>query len=265
MKIKYCIPSYHRADSIGEKTLKYVPEALVFVSPDDYDDYVRYNPKYKDNIIKCPEGIQGTPDGKGKCKTMNYILDTEMTDDDTCVLFMDDDITCLMRKVHDGKDEIVSPDEFKELCEGFCLLAREWGCGMWSYNLNCDPLMYREFLPFCLHAYTTGAIQAFVRKDDLRFDTRFSMKEDIDMCLQQMQRYHKVLRVNRYYFRVRAFTGKGGVHEFRSIEREKEQFKMFQKKWGIDIVRPNKPTGMKASKIKEYNGAVKINVPLSGS
>ena len=40
---------------------------------------------------------------------------------------------------------------------------------------------------------------------------------------------------------------------------------MFQRKWGSDIIRPNKPRGNKGSKIKEYNGAVKINIPLLGS
>lgn len=262
MKIRYCIPSYHRAETI--KTLNYVPNAYVYVSPDDYENYIKHNPKFKNQIIKCPEGIQGTPDGKGKCKTMNYILDTEMPKND-CIVFLDDDITCLMRKIHDGKDEKVSSEEFQELVENYCLLAYEWGCGMWSFNLNSDPLMYREFLPFCLHAYTTGAIQAFVRDDGLRFDTQFSMKEDIDMCLQQIQKYHKVLRVNKYYFRVKAFSGKGGVHEFRNKEKEIEQFKKFQKKWGSNIVKLNKSTALKKSKIKEYNGAVKIKVPLSGS
>lgn len=261
LKIKYCIPSYHRAKTI--KTIEYVEDAKVYVSPEDYGEYVKYNPKYKENIVKCPEGIQGTPDGKGKIKTMNWILDTEMEDDNTCIIFLDDDITCLMRKNRTIKDEPISKEEYHEMTENYCLLAREWGCGIWSYNVNGDPLAYKEYLPFFLHAYLDGTHLAFVRKNDLRFDERFSVKEDVDMVLQQIQRYHKALRINRYYYKVKGFSGVGGVQEFRTIEKEKEQFKLFRKKWG-DVVIQNKPRGKKSA-MRGYNGAVKIRIPIGGS
>ena len=262
LNIKYCIPSYHRADTI--KTINYVPCAKVYVSPEDYEDYIKFNPKFKENIIKCPEGIQGTPDGKGKIKTMNWILDTEMKDDNTCIIFLDDDITCLMKTMRKEKDIPISTEEFLEMNENYCILAREWGIGIWSYNTNADPLSYKEYLPFSVHAYLDGSHLAFVKKNELRFDERFTVKEDVDMVLQQIQKYHKVLRVNRYYYKVKGFEGKGGVQEFRTVEKEKEQFKMFRKKWG-DVVIQNKPRGKKASKMRGYNGAVRINIPIDGN
>lgn len=39
---------------------------------------------------------------------------------------------------------------------------------------------------------------------------------------------------------------------------------MMQKKWGSQIIRPNKPTARKKSKIRSFGGAIKIKLPLKG-
>ncbi len=260
MNILYVVPSYHRADGIT--TLDYLSKAKMYVSPQDYDDYVRLNPQHKDRIIKVPDGVQG----KGKGRAMNYLLDTLWTDDVDGIMILDDDVSTLMAHSINGTKEDYKVDEelFYQLCEDFTLLAKEWGCGMWSFGLNSDRFSYIPYSPFKTHSYLDGGLQGFCKKDNLRYDEELTVKEDVDMFLQQLQKYHKALRCDKYYWKKKSFEGNGGSNEFRVGDTEKEQFKMMQKKWGKNIIRPNKPTAEKSSSIRGLGGAIKLNIPLDG-
>lgn len=257
MKIRYFVPSYKRAKA--QKTMNFLSKAELLVDYDEYDEYIKYNPQFKDRIIRLPRGIQGN-----KSRVLNYMLDVLWKDEDA-IVHLDDDIICLEAHEKDGKDRrIEDEDEFYELCENFCLLGKEWDCPIWGLSINSDPLSYDEFKPFRLHAYINGGILGYTKKTDLRYDEELTIKEDIDFVLQNLKEFHKALRIEKYYLNVLAFTNKGGMQEFRNVEEEKRQFKRMQEKWGSKIIRPNKPTAKKNSKIRGMNGAIKINVPLKG-
>lgn len=260
MKIEYAIPSYGRPD--GVTTIGYIPrQGKMYVSPEDYPDYVKSNPQFKEQIVKLPEDVQG----HGKAHVMNWLLDNLWSEDTDAVLFLDDDISCLMSRNLDGNDHEVDEEGFYELCEDYVLLAKEWGCGIFSYSITYDPLTYDEFKPFRMHAYLDGTLQALVQNDGIRYDEALTVKEDVDMFLQEELKYHKALRVEKYYFKVQSFTGVGGSQAFRSENTEKKQFKLMQKKWGSKIVRPNRPSAKKSSNIRSVGGAIRINLPLSGA
>lgn len=259
MNIEYAIPSYNRAD--GVLTLDYLSKAKVYVSPEDYPNYIKHNQRHADRIIAVPEGVQG----KGKAHAMNYLLDTLWSEQTDAIVFIDDDVTTLMAHIKNGKHEERTEEEFYEIVENNCRLAKDWGCGMWSFNLNSDPMIYDEFKPFRLHAYLDGGCQGIVQNDGLRYDEELTVKEDVDMFLQQVQKYHKALRIDKYYLKKRSFEGSGGSQEFRSKEAEQEQFKMMQKKWGSSIIRPNKPTATKEDgSIRAMGGAIRVHLPLKG-
>ena len=76
------------------------------------------------------------------------------------------------------------------------------------------------------------------------------MKEDVDFFLQNIQKYHKALRVEKYYINKESFTNEGGANAIRNSMLEKEQFKRMQEKWGSKIIRPNRPTAKKNSTIR---------------
>lgn len=258
MKIKYAIPSYKRAD--GLKTLDYLSKPLIYVSPEDYPLYVEKNPQYKDRIIEVPEGVQG----QGKGHVMNWLLDNLWDDETDAVIILDDDISWMMAHSKTDKDYKIDEEMFYQLVEDYTILAKDWGCGMFSFGLNGDRFAYNEFAPFRTHGYVDGAFQGFVRNDGLRYDEVMTLKEDVDMFLQQIQKYHKCLRVNKYYLVKKSFVNDGGCNEFRSSEEEKRQFQLMQKKWGSDIIRPNRPTAIKSSSIRGMGGAIKLNLPLEG-
>ena len=208
MNIEYAVPSYNRAS--GVLTLDYLSKAKIYVSPQDYPNYIKHNAKHADRIIEVPDGVQG----KGKAHAMNYLLDVLWKPEVDAVIFIDDDVSKLMAHVKNGKDIEKSEEDFYENAENNCRIAKEWGCGMWSFNLNSDPMTYDEFKPFRLHAYLDGGCQGIVQDDGLRYDEVLTVKEDVDMFLQQIQKYHKALRVEKYYLKKRSFEGAGGSQAF---------------------------------------------------
>ena len=259
MKIKYVSPSYKRENDCA--ILDYLSKVVLYVSKEDYPKYIKKHQDKKQNIKKVPDGVQGN--GKGTC--LNWILDNVWDDETDAMIILDDDISCLMAHEINQRDKVVSEEDFYYICEKFSLLAKEWGCGLWSVNLNSDPMTYDCFNPFRLHAYLDGAFTGLVENPkDIRYDTKLTVKEDVDFCLQHMEKYHKALRVDKYYLKCKSFDNKGGCYDLRTEESEKEQFKMMQKKWGSQIIRPNKPTARKKSKIRSFGGAIKIKLPLKG-
>lgn len=259
MKIKYLVPSYKRAKTMT--TLDYLKKAVVVVSEDEIDNYKKYHPDYSDDrFIACPREFQG----KGKPKILNWILDNQFDDCDV-IIELDDDIHAYMTNVKNGKSRPLDEEEVYEVFENNCNIAREWGCGIWGLNINSDPLSYDEFLPFRLHAYIDGGTVAHVVKNELRYDEELSVKEDVDYFLQNLKKYHKALRVEKYWIKKESFTNEGGANAIRTSLLEKEQFKRMQEKWGSQIIRPNHPTAKNYSKIRGLGGAIRLNIPLLGS
>lgn len=257
MRIKYVIPSYRRAEEL--LTPYYITKAYIVVAENEYENYINKNPDLdKSRFIKCPNNVQG----KGKPKVLNWILDNLFDCD--VLIELDDDILSYMAHIKNDKDRIIDEDEVYEIFENNSIIAIQWGCGIWGLSLNSDPLSYKEYQPFSLHAYIDGGTVAHVINNELRYDEKLSVKEDVDFFLQNLKKYHKALRVEKYYINKRSFTNKGGANAIRTKELEQEQFKRMQEKWGSELIRPNKPTAKKNSKIKGYGGAIKLNIPLSG-
>lgn len=259
MNIKYASPSCNRAK--GLKTLNYLSRIKMYISAKDYPAYCEHNPDHIDQFVVVPDGVQHR--GKGIC--MNWMLDNLWDDQTDGIIVLDDDVTCMMKRHKTSKDEPVPEDEFYELCENWILLAKEWGVGLLSIGVTSDPKGYDEFAPFRQHAYMDGAFTGWVRNDGIRYSEDLSVKEDVDFALKQWQKYHRCLRIEKFYLRKDAFgDNTGGANDLRSSEVEKEQFKIMQQKWGADVIRPNRVSAKNASKIRGLGGAIRLNLPLKG-
>ena len=69
--------------------------------------------------------------------------------------------------------------------------------------------------------------------NDLHFDERFVMKQDIDMCLQVLMKYRKVFMERRYSFVCRpAMSTVGGVGSYRNQDLENKMINLLRAKWG---------------------------------
>lgn len=260
MKISINCPSYKRPKV---QTLAYLPFCKVWVSEDEYDDYVKANPGFEKNIIKCPREKQGNVS-----RIRNWILENELENNDVTVLVDDDMSEMVAFELRDGyayTKETIKTEDFYEFIEKYSVMAADLGFKMWGVNVNGDAMTYRQYSPFSTVSIILGPFCAFLKGSQPRYDTRLLLKEDYDMFIQQVNLYRGVLRVNHIFYLVKQSTNVGGCASVRNYEKERSQLILLRKKWGSDIVkvdRTNKGRTKKEKKLLDYNPI--INIPIDG-
>ena len=246
--LKIYSPSYKRADGI--KTHKLIPTVVYCVDKDDYDDYK----KKKVNLKLLPDGVQGNI-----ARVRNYIKDELIKDKG---ILIDDDIEDI--KVWnwiDKKPVAVQIDDIIEFFEKSFILCEESNCKLWGVNIVGDKGSYREYTPISFNNWVSGSLMGFLN-NDLKFDIRIPLKEDIDFSLQTLNTYRKLLRFNYVHLVKKDHKNLGGCADYRTIEREKEQFAIFEKKWGSKIGKQDKTKKGKKNIVYDINPIIKV--PIKG-
>lgn len=253
MKVSVNIPSYKRP---VVETLKYLSFATVWVAESEMDDYRKINPNTDFQVV--PDEVQGNI-----ARVRNYILDHA---DGDIVVILDDDFKGMYYWEHNEK-HLVQPEDFLDFVERYSILANEFGAKMWGVNVNQDKQVYREYSPFSLTNFVGAPFGVFLKGNELRYDERIPLKEDYDMTLQQLNKYRKVLRLNKFFYDVKQHKQTGGVANMRNLSMEIKQLELLQKKWGKKIVKwdnSDKSHGLK----KQKNNAIDINpiikAPIKG-
>lgn len=253
IKIAYASPSYRRPVC---RTARYIKKTNVYIDKSDEEAYREANKGYG-NIVVCKDGIQGNLP-----RVRNYILDQEFGNGADIVVMMDDDINYIG---YFDVDEIngfgyvknkIPGKEIDDFILYGSLLCQEWGFGMWGCNHYEEPLYYNHFSPFSTQNSCVGQFMVFI-KDDLRFDEKLPLKEDYDMSIQQLNKYRGTLTLKFCYCKGDFGKLAGGTAVRRNHKAEFEQFKLFKKKWGSEIVKgTNELSGGKGKKktfIKKYD------------
>jgi hypothetical protein len=226
MKISVNAPSYKRPDNVD--VLRYLPNVKIWVDISEYDKYKTNYPLA--NIISCPTGVQGNI-----CRIRNYIIDKEQPDNDV-VCIIDDDLKYIGYFEKGQTIKIETEEQFIAFIEKYSILASDLGVKLWGINVNPDKQNYREYTPFSFLSYVGSPFGCHL-KTDLRYDEKFSLKEDYDFTLQNLNKYRKVLRVNKYFYNVKQCEQVGGCAAYRNIKKELSQIEELQKKWGKHIVK----------------------------
>lgn len=258
MNIVVCSPSYKRPKV---KTLNYLPFVRIYVDPSEYDEYVRQNPGA--SIVKCADDVQGNV-----ARVRNYILDEEYKNGADAVCIVDDDIYRMEYFVKDPNSnfgymrEEIKADDFMGFLEKYTILCMEFGYHLWGVNCNKDSLSYKHSTPFSTTSVVLGPFCVHVQSP-IRYDLSLPLKEDYDLCIQHLNKYRGVLRVNSVHYDCLQSENKGGCAAMRNRKREKEQFELLQKKWGSRIVREDKSSKGHTAKIKvfDYNPIIKVPIP----
>lgn len=260
MQISINCPSYKRPKV---KTLEYITSCKVWVAEREYEDYIKENPGFENNIISVPNEVQGNV-----CRIRNYILDQELPKNDA-VLLIDDDLYSVKRFEPSGtygyNEILLSEQELYEMLEKYSIMCDDFGFLHWGVMCNKDALSYRQTTPFSTVAYIGSPFSVFLHGNDLRYDERLPLKEDYDMTLQQCNKYRGCLRVNKYHYDCKQSEQVGGCATYRNFEREKSQLEMLQKKWGDHIVKIDKQLNHNAKREKvniDYNPI--IHIPIKG-
>ena len=218
-------PSYKRADGLLSHLL--FPGLVYCVGEAEQEEYRARGVE----IMTCPDEVNGNI-----ARARNWILDQYRGEN---VLIVDDDIKQLCRWTEEGgrwKPKNLNPEEAKEFIRCGFGLCKEMGARLWGINPASDRGGYKEYTPFSMSAYTSGSFSGFV-EPELRYDERIPLKEDYDMTIQQCNTCRRVLRLNMYHMKKDDHGNVGGCAAYRTLEREREQLKLLQAKWGAGIVR----------------------------
>ena len=260
MKISVNCPSYKRPKV---ETLDYLPFCKVWVDNKEYNNYIKANPRHKENIISVPDGIQGNV-----CRIRNYILDKEFEKGIDVVCIIDDDMKGIYYfENENGKaynKKIVNQDEFIQFLEKYSVMCEELGFKLWGVNLNQDALSYRQYSPFSTNSVILGPFSCHL-KNNIRYDVNLPLKEDYDLAIQHLNKYRGILRINKFHYNCKQSKQAGGCATYRNYQREEEQLKLLQKKWGKKIVKIDKVENSNTKKVKkeiDYNPI--INIPIKG-
>ena len=84
------------------------------------------------------------------------------------------------------------------------------------------------------------------------------------MTIQQCNAYRRVLRLNMFHMVKNAHGNKGGCSNYRTLEREREQFSLLQKKWGSRIVKRDDGKMKHQKRESTYDLNPIIKVPIGG-
>lgn len=255
MKISLNIQSYRRAGNV--LTLGICPGANLWVHEFEEEEYRKECSGTKIKVL--------SDDLKGNLpRVKNHILEIEEGND--VIVFLDDDIKYIGYWEKKERRKIEGERMFLQFIQKYSELARTWGMKLWGINLNPDKQVYREYSPFSTLSYISSSFACFLKGNELRYDERFPLKEDYDMTIQQLNRYRKVLRVNKFFYEKLSAENVGGCSLYRNYKREREQLILLQRKWGGEIVKvdENKRShNLKKKKVQmDFNPIV--NVPIKG-
>jgi hypothetical protein len=221
------------------------------VPKSQYNDYLKVLPK--ERIITLPDDQDGDI-----VKKRNWILKNIKMP----LIMIDDDVEKINYFESENNKAISIELNKSKVLEFFINsfnLCNELGCKMWGLNQNNDPISYRQYSPISLTNIILGPFQGHI-DHNLLFDNRVGSKDDYDMALQQLQKYKKVLRLNKFNYKCEHGDNKGGIVSYRSKDKEIEYCKAIMMKWGKKIIEYRIPP----LKISDLLNAKKVNVPIKG-
>ncbi|PYS91473.1 MAG: hypothetical protein DMF62_02360 [Acidobacteria bacterium] len=253
LPIRCFSPSYKRGH---EKAI--VQEAFPFVKMVVHECEAAAYKENGNDILVCPDSIRGNI-----ARVRNWILDQNK---DANVVMFDDDVK-FIGVWQEQKFRKLNAEEAEELIETGFNLCDEWGYKMWGINMVVDKGAYREGMPFCTVRPVLGTFCGIV-PNELRYDEKFSLKEDYDYAIQHLYRYRGILRLNAYQYFALHNEQAGGCAVYRTVEKELQQFDLLQKKWGSEIVRKDwgndKASVRGDDTLKSFDLNPKIVSPIPG-
>jgi hypothetical protein len=243
------IPSYKRSHDLKGKDYFFM--AKYCVPESQKEEYIKV--LGIDRVITLPDSEDGDIIKKRNWILKNIPRPLIMIDDDVSKLVFWDN-----RKVKYLSKEFPK-NLLGDLFIEFISLSEQFGVKMFGVSQNKDDRQFKEFCPFNLSNIILGPFQGHL-DHDLFFDKKVGTKDDYDMALQQLNKYKKILRFNKYAYDCEHGDNKGGIVSYRSKEKEIEYCKNIMLKWGKKIIEYKIPP----LKMTDLLNAKKVNVPIKG-
>lgn len=238
------IPSYKRAGKV--ECYEYFPTAKIVIPENQERDYVEYYDKNR--IVTIPEKEDGNI-----ARKRNWILKNIGRP----LLMVDDDVKSITTTEKRKNIKLSTSEAMRMIIDGFNL-AHQLQCVLWGINLKADARDYQEYKPFSLTGVVLGPFQGHL-DHELLCDEEMGTKDDYDFSIQALNKYKKILRINKYAYECKHGDNEGGIVSMRTMADEIKYCRAIEKKWGRKIIKyplnPKKPADL-------LNGQVKI--PIAG-
>lgn len=230
MDYQVFIVSYKRAGIVtSDRVFK---NAKLVIPESQYEEYAKHEYKNGCELLPIPDEADGN-----SARKRNYVLEHFQDMGNGNTLIVDDDYDHIGR-ITDRKNEKLDVERVDALLRNGFQMCRDLGTVLWGINVQSDPKFYKETSPFSMLSPVLGPFQGFV-DCPLRYDEDIPLKEDYDLSLQVLQKYHKILRFNMYYYLVNHFDKPGGVVSYRTKQREIENLERLVQKWGKKVIKYN--------------------------
>lgn len=216
----YAIPSKGRSGKV--KTLDLFPEAIVFVEPQEFNEYQDAYP----NVQSIRQN------DKGIAFARNVILERYCKEN---IVMLDDDISGV-QKLEKGKLVTMNRKEIDVFIESAFKSIKKIGTKLWGIYPVPNAFYMDNSASPC--GFIIGTMFGVI--PDLRFDENLNTKEDYDFTIQHIKKFGKVLRYNNITIKADHYNNSGGCVDQRkkNPEIEKEVVDKLKKKWP-GIVRDN--------------------------
>lgn len=232
LKILIAIPTYKRAGNVPTLALFDPKDAFMFVDTQELDLYRKEHPTAQIVEYKGKAGL--TP-------KLNAILDYARKNKYDAVFKIDDDFEGMAYFADGYTQRIVEPDRIYQVIERMAVMAKDARTPLFVTLGIPDIRKYKRSEPFSLFSTLKIGAYGLLLDNDLRFDERMLMKQDIDMCLQVLLNYRFFIQENRYSFYYRPTMGnKGGVASYRTRDKEEQMMNILKNKWGEKMFRVGK-------------------------
>lgn len=234
MQIFY--PSFNRHEAVH--AFDFLQSGFIVI-PESQED--AYKVKYDGNLVTIPDEMDGNI-----TKKRNAVIDVAKKMGIERFYMIDDDI--------DGCENIWHEIEFTgeqalELLEVQYNLAQEMGIYMWGFQPSSQnfPAQYK---PFSMNKML-DQIYGLDITDGIRFDESITLYDNMDLCLQKLNKHRRIWRDDRHHF-TEAYSKGGKNSQIRYNDADRLHWqKVMQKKWGSRIIKTNKLN-------------VRANVPIAG-
>lgn len=215
LKILIAIPTYKRAGNVPTLALFDPQDAVLFVDTQELDLYKKEHPQAK---------IEEYRGDKGLTPKLNAILDYAKKEKYDAVFKIDDDFEGMAYFADGFTQRLVEPERIYQVIERLAVMAKDAQTPLFVTLGVPDIRKYKRSEPFSLFSTLKIGAYGLLLDNDLRFDERMVMKQDIDMCLQVLLHYRFFVQENRYSFYYRpTMNNRGGG--WRVIEPVKEKKK----------------------------------------
>jgi|TARA_R110000822_G_scaffold35184_5_gene99288 hypothetical protein len=179
------IASYNRADLV--RTYEYLGCGKIVV-PKSQEE--AYRVRYGDAVVGIDDELDGSA-GKKRNAILDMIANNQ---EDGYGWIIDDDLIKIRRK-KEGKD--LEKEDAIEILEALYLMAKEGGIKYGGLDYSTDNMKLKDYQPFSLTKIVFGGVLVYAN-DNIRYDTRFRINEDVDFWVQKLNKGRMLLKNNQY-------------------------------------------------------------------